>query len=352
VKAVGETLGDVVRGQLGSIASEAIEDGVTVITAELRAQVATALSTTDTLLRDNVTKMVKSKPVLDALAGSATKSLADTVKKAYLDAFNELVVPAFDGSCKTMFGQLDEAFKGGVQEHVDQMRKQSQLVDEQMGAFRNRVLGEMESRQATLAKNLVASVEEEVKESLKRLSADLSDQMKGLLRDELSQLSDQQMALAQAIRSAAPTPVPTPHPPSLVEIQGHLLTLVQGQRVNDAFQQALSANDLSLVVWLCSRVNPSQLFAKSPIPLEQPVILSLIQQLASDLSTNTELKLKYLEEAVLAVERSHGATQDHVSLIIPGLIEKIVAFLKKAPTGSPHIRSMKMLQMAAKGLIG
>lgn len=84
-------------------------------------------------------------------------------------------------------------------------------------------------------------------------------------------------------------------PQARIDPQAHLTTLLslvsQGQ-LNAAFQQALSASDLNLLVKLCERVNPQQVFSQTPCPLQQPVLLSLIQQLSADLTTQTELKQK------------------------------------------------------------
>lgn len=54
--------------------------------------------------------------------------------------------------------------------------------------------------------------------------------------------------------------------------------------------QALSAANLSLVMFICDAVQPSHIFDQTPCPLQQPVLLSLIQQLSADLASNTELK--------------------------------------------------------------
>ena len=49
-----------------------------------------------------------------------------------------------------------------------------------------------------------------------------------------------------------------------------------------------------MVVFVCETVNPAQIFNQIPCPLEQPVLLSLIQQLSADIGNNTELKHKYV----------------------------------------------------------
>lgn len=68
--------------------------------------------------------------------------------------------------------------------------------------------------------------------------------------------------------------------------------LLQAQDVNGAFERALSISDLSLVLFLCEQVTLEEVFDKTPCPLSQPVLLSLIQQFSVDLSDQVDLKLR------------------------------------------------------------
>ena len=67
---------------------------------------------------------------------------------------------------------------------------------------------------------------------------------------------------------------------------------MQSQELNRAFETALSTSDLSLVLYLCQQVTPEDVFDKTPCPLSQPVLLSLVQQLSVDLSEHVDLKLR------------------------------------------------------------
>lgn len=51
--------------------------------------------------------------------------------------------------------------------------------------------------------------------------------------------------------------------------------------------------DLQLLDELCQKIDPVKLFAQDPCPFEQPVLLSLLQQLGSDVATHPQLKLRY-----------------------------------------------------------
>ena len=55
---------------------------------------------------------------------------------------------------------------------------------------------------------------------------------------------------------------------------------------NEAFKKALSLNDLSMVMLACQSVNPGQMFGQETCPLNQSVILSLIQQLSCNLQVS------------------------------------------------------------------
>lgn len=60
--------------------------------------------------------------------------------------------------------------------------------------------------------------------------------------------------------------------------------------LNGSFERALSAGDLSLVVAACRAADPTQVF--TPCRLTQTVLLSLAQQLATDMVHETQLKCR------------------------------------------------------------
>lgn len=60
------------------------------------------------------------------------------------------------------------------------------------------------------------------------------------------------------------------------------------------FMQALSAADLNLVLYVCETIDSQQVFSQQPCPLHQAVLLSLIQQLSTNLSSRTELKIRFV----------------------------------------------------------
>lgn len=136
------------------------------------------------------------------------------------------------------------------------------------------------------------------------LSQLIKEQVSTAFKDHAHVIED---SVINAVRSRAVTPSPNDpqvvlfsfsntikplvHNPSLqvalVQIQNYL---AQGQ-INLAFQHALSASDLQLVVYLCEKLNPQIVFSQKK-PLQQHVLLSLIQQLGADMNSNTDLKIR------------------------------------------------------------
>lgn len=148
------------------------------------------------------------------------------------------------------------------------------------------------------------------------------------------------------MRSGAVTPVPGTQDVQQL-MQNQILRLLNQGQINAAFQQALSAANLDVVIHTCEKANPDQVFGQIPCPLQQPVLLSLIQQLSADIETHTLLKQKYLEEAIVSLDTSNPITHEHKRGVLNGLIPKLQGFIQSHPT-SPDRRSIWKLLMLAQ----
>lgn len=80
-------------------------------------------------------------------------------------------------------------------------------------------------------------------------------------------------------------------------------SLIASGDVNGAFQQALSASDLTLVMCACRAADPAAVFGP-PCKLKQHVLLSLVQQLAADMARDTHLKHRYVDNVALIAIRA------------------------------------------------
>ena len=69
--------------------------------------------------------------------------------------------------------------------------------------------------------------------------------------------------------------------------------MIQNKELNKAFEVALTATDLHLVLFVCKQVDADELFDVDPPCLTQPVLLSLIQHLSCNMSTDLDIKMRY-----------------------------------------------------------
>lgn len=331
---------------------------------QLHQELAQKLTATDSLLKDNINKMVRSRQTVDAIGMAAGNALQTPIQVAYREAFQNIVVPNFERSTQQMLQQINDTFTKGSKEymkhldtHLDQIKQKhleardpvvgqlKQLTEsfrtsaEEMqgaviSAVQNQLHTELEGSMTTLQDRVVQFVRQAVKEEVSIA-----------VREQSASISD---SVLEAMRSGAMTPIqvtPDPH-----QAQTQILGLLRQGQLNAAFQEALSAANLELVMFVCETVNPQQVFNQTPCPLQQPVLLSMIQQLSADLANSTELKHKYLEEAVMNLDMTNSVTREHLKGVLYGLIQKLKTYIASHPNAKTT-RSLKMLQMASESLL-
>merc|ERR1712013_571250 len=167
--------------------------------------------------------------------------------------------------------------------------------------------------------------------------------MAGVTGQEMREIVKQEVMDALASRSVSMTPQPDV---KNITWEQNIQTLIQAGRLNDAFQTALSSNDLSLVVFTCELLNTTQVFNSSTCPLSQSVLLSLIQQLSVDLGEKTEVKHAYLHEALVNLDPENPTTKVHIRTVLGQLEHSLKTYIQANPN-SKMTRNMKILVMAA-----
>ncbi|XP_044275753.1 enhancer of mRNA-decapping protein 4 isoform X1 [Varanus komodoensis] len=351
-----------VREEMKKTVPPCISKTLDPITGQLSNTIATKLTSIEGTLKENVTKLVKSKNLTDAIARAATDALQGPMQSSYREAFQSVVLPAFEKSCQSMFQQINDTFKQGTQEYIQQLethlknkKAREQDARDAVVAQLRQLVSSFQSTTDQMASTIAASVHSEVQHQLHVIVGNMQEsilaQVQRVIKGEVSMAMKEQQAavtssIMQAMRSAAGTPIPATHL-DFQSQQAHVLQLLQQGHLNQAFQQALTAADLNLVLYVCETVDPQQVFGQHPCPLSQPVLLSLIQQLSSDLGARTELKLSYLEEAVMHLDHSDPITRDHMGSVMNQVRQKLFQFLQAEPHNSlskPARRLMIMLQ--------
>ncbi|XP_055002088.1 enhancer of mRNA-decapping protein 4 isoform X2 [Sorex araneus] len=338
-----------IRDEIKKTVPPCVSRSLEPVAGQLSSSVATRLTAVEGSMKESISKLLKSKNLTDAIARAAADTLQGPMQAAYREAFQSVVLPAFEKSCQAMFQQINDSFRLGTQEYLQQLeshmksrkaREQEarEPVLAQLRGLVSTLQGATEQMAATVSSSVRAEVQHQLHLAVGSLQESILAQVQRIVKGEVSvALKEQQAAVTssimQAMRSAAGTPVPAAHIDCQAQ-QAHILQLLQQGNLNQAFQQALTAADLNLVLYVCETVDPGQVFGQPSCPLSQPVLLSLIQQLASDLGTRTDLKLSYLEEAVMHLDHSDPITRDHMGSVMAQVRQKLFQFLQAEPHNS------------------
>uniref|UniRef100_A0A8C5TY67 Enhancer of mRNA-decapping protein 4 n=1 Tax=Malurus cyaneus samueli TaxID=2593467 RepID=A0A8C5TY67_9PASS len=363
--AVCNRLERTIREEMKKTVPQSISKSMDPTVSQLSNTVAAKLTAVEGTLKENITKLMKSKNLTDSVVRATADTLQGPIQSAYREAFQSVVLPAFEKSCQSMFQQINDTFKQGTQEYIQQLEahlknkkvREQEVRDPLLNQLRQ-LISTFQSTTEQLASTIAASVHAEVQHQLHIIVGNLQEsilaQVQRVIKGEVSLAMKEQQAavtssIVQAMRSAAGTPIPSTHM-DFQSQQTHILQLLQQGHLNQAFQQALTAADLNLVLYVCETVDTQQVFGQHPCPLSQPVLLSLIQQLSSDLGTRTELKLNYLEDAVMHLDQSDPITRDHMGSVMNQVRQKLFQFLQAEPH-NPLSKPARRLMIMLQGLV-
>lgn len=104
VQAVRDEVGKVLRDKL-----------VEPVRAQLARDLAEQLKAIDASSKDHVSKLFKSKSMLDAISAAVAQAVQPAVVNSYRDTFQKVIVPNFEKSCQSMYQQVNASFAKGTQ---------------------------------------------------------------------------------------------------------------------------------------------------------------------------------------------------------------------------------------------
>ncbi|GBG60627.1 hypothetical protein CBR_g8647 [Chara braunii] len=230
------------------------------------------------------------------------------VKQALQDSmrshFQQTVIPSFETACKTMFEQMDQAFRTGMQEHTSHAQQQL--------ASSHTALASTLQETVANASALTTTLRTDIADSHRKLLTMLetaSSRVMGMPKQSNGGLPDKVLSLQLVEESLDPT----------IELS----RLVAERKYEDAFNKALSQSNVAVVSWLCSQIDASALFGIQPLPLSQGVLLALVQQLGCDLKNDTARKLVWIQQAALALNPQDPLLARHMRGILEQLYQHL-----------------------------
>lgn len=267
--------------------------------------------------------VARAQSVAVTSAQTAMKSIVGpAIDSAVRAQMETSVVPRFELACGEMFKQVKSTFERGM----------SDLNSELLAARESAIL----SQTQPLVSGLRAATNE-VRQAATVLLTDVPNQV----------------AVAMSKASAgvpatmgAPPGMPTKSAPrSLAQIEQQLDPtveigkLLQSNQVDKAFNFALSLSNVEVVMWLVNQLSSDRIFAQTPCPLSQGVLLSLVQQLSTNLNTpDAPKKLDWIRDACLAVDPANPAMKAHMKPVLSAVHQALMA-AANSPSAAPEVRA-------------
>ncbi|XP_065861873.1 enhancer of mRNA-decapping protein 4-like [Euphorbia lathyris] len=231
------------------------------------------------------------------------------------------VVPAFEMSCKAMFEQVDATFRKGMVEHTTAAQQHFESTHSSLAL----ALRETINSASSLTQSLSGELAESQRKMLALVAAGANSSAANPL---VTQLSNGPLAgLHEKVETH-------------LDPTKELSRLVSERKYDEAFTIALQRSDVSIVSWLCSQVDMRGILGMNPLPLSQGVLLSLLQQLACDVSKDTARKLAWMTDVAAAI----NPADQMISMHVRPIFEQVYQILH-------HQRSLPTITGADTGTI-
>ncbi|XP_076449707.1 enhancer of mRNA-decapping protein 4-like [Babylonia areolata] len=370
-KAVTQTLTANIHKSMETLVKNEFKQSITPVMSKAAEQIKTQLHTDtaqklaamETVVKDQISKLVRSRQTTDAISQATSNALHSQGQGMMRDLIESRIIPSFTLTADNMMTQMNALYQQGTSEYFNHLRKQLEKVRQEHESGQDPLIqqltsmvGSFQQQSQHIHEQLAQSMRHEISHQIKTSFTSFQEQLIGglrstireevgtALREQGNKMTD---SLASYLRSGAATPIPGSHPTDLNTIQSlqeQIKQLVNRGKHDKAFQLALSASNLELVLYVCELVDPGELFGSTPCLLSQPVLLSLIQQLSAELSSSTTTKIRYLTEAMTILDPKDPVTQEHIPVVLEGLVGKLRTY-------HPQNRDIRLLLMATNSLL-
>ncbi|GFZ12684.1 transducin/WD40 repeat-like superfamily protein [Actinidia rufa] len=220
---------------------------------------------------------------------SGKQALQDTLKTS----LEVSLIPSFEMSCKAMFEQVDATFQKGMIEHTTAAQQQFDSTHSPVALALRDAINSASSMTQTLSGELADG-------QRKLLALAVAGANSSAVNPLVTQLSNEPMG---SLHDKVEAPLdPTKE----------LSRLISERKYEEAFTAALQRSDVFIVSWLCSQVDLQGILSMVPLPLSQGVLLSLLQQLAYDISKDTSRKLAWMTDVAVAIDPANPMIAMHV----------------------------------------
>ncbi|KAF9419365.1 hypothetical protein BGZ94_009438 [Podila epigama] len=298
----------------------------------------------DSAVSENVERVMTSPSFVKELTAQVASSIRPSIEESFKDSFTKVLIPSYQKATQAMFQQIHVAFQSGIEDLTSANQRDHEAVESL----------------SLNVKKLTLSVEA-IQSSVAQVAQAQSDQALGGVGggaqrpDMRSSVSGLQRALqggsdengAHGSRRASQQQQMSPMESKQMAT---LNQLIAHGDFEEAFTQALSTNDSSIVYHICSKVSPRTVFQQTPTSsgsLSQPVLLALAHHLANEqLGQGLGTKLTWLQEILMRLNPKDPMLGDHMSRILPNVqrrLSETYTELINSTEPSPHIHTTQRL---------
>ena len=276
---------------------------------------------------------------VEALSSLVVQSLRSPLQDAFKSTFSSVLLPGFEASTRAMFKQIENVYARMSESNEHMLREKVEDILQQRGAgqaderARQQQQQQREDELKAIHSALTSLVQsnQTLQRSLTAMQQQQEQQHSTIA--ELRALLQQQPhppSTAPSVAAAAPKAAAAASAPS--DYKAELGLLLQQRAYETAFTRALSLGKVPPVTWLCSQLDPIPLLhpANPAHRLSPAVLLSLIQQLGFNLRDEAELKLLWVKECLLVLDRSDSIIRPHVPDVLRGVLGRVEEQLNAA----------------------
>lgn len=306
------------------------------------------VSELDQEVRDALVSFLQSEELKEHMVSATAESVSHVIGECISQDLSSLYLPMLEHSHKRLVRHVNKT----VEDAFIELEKNSACLSRSVYKITNSLRRSIERHQHLLEaatnpnNNLMAVIKCTVEELLHKELKQWRQKILDMFSDVQPEPDELEPAPLESI-----SPLQPHSGLSIIDqlmMAAEISNKIECGDVNAAFERALGASDLSLVMAACRRA--AAVVFEPHCQLRQHVLLALLQQLSTDMLHDTQLKCRYLEDSIINLDLNNAVTQAHLPLVVGEVRKHLTKFLASYPS---HVASRRitLIIMAADNLL-
>ena len=321
----GATAGQHNPPQLEAAVERALARAMSQVVPQLQAAVSSAVAASSSALASSSSG---SAPVdADLLAASVVQSLRAPLHEAFKATFSSVLLPGFEASTRVMFKQIENVYARMSQSNEDMLRERvEELLHDRLAA--QEAARDDDLKEILTALTTLISTSAALQRTVVAMQQQHEQQQHAIAELKATLLQQRAVDGAASSTSVPPAAAVASQPPAAasgVDWKHDLGMLLHQRQYEAAFTRALSLGKVPPVTWLCSQLDPIPLLhpANPAQRLSPAVVLSLIQQLGFSLKDEADVKLAWIRESLMVLDKADAIIRPHVPDVLRGVLARL-----------------------------